>query len=317
MSRRENFLRVLRHGEAQKEIPLWELHFHIWDQVGGEHFVSGKEYLSLTETERSRALQKDAEILVKCGEELGFSAVSIPDNPWNCFYTLPDLDRVQLVRNIRRLAPDFAVVCSCAGVIAMPSGEEFEEFCFQMFDEPKVIDEMCKKIYDSFLENSKRLIDAGADAIYTGSDVADNRAPFFNREQQQRWYFPYLRKFSDYLHSQGVPAILHTDGNIDLLLEDIRNSGVDGLQAIDPLAGMDIRRVQEFMENRVTLCGNLDCGIMLTATPDQVYEEAKRILLECREYPGFIFGNSNAVAIETPIENYRAMLEAWHKYGSI
>ena len=44
MSRRENFLRVLRHGEAQKEIPLWELHFHIWDQVGGEHFVSGKEY---------------------------------------------------------------------------------------------------------------------------------------------------------------------------------------------------------------------------------------------------------------------------------
>ncbi len=318
MSRKENFLRVLCHEETTGEVPLWELHFHLWDKLGEEHFISGREYLGLSEREKKYALEKDAEIIAEWGERLQFSAVSMPDPPWDCIYTLPSKDRLELIRNIRKRNPDFGIVASCGAVIAMPSsGDGYEDFCYKLFDEPEEIDQMCEKIFANFLENSRRLIDAGADAIYTASDVADNRTPFFTREQQLRWYFPYLKKFAEYLRSQRIGAILHTDGNIKDLLADIKASGVDGLQAIDPVAGMDIREVQIFMENRVAVCGNLDCGLMLTGKPEQVYEEARSILETCKDRPGFIFGNSNAVAIETPVENYMAMLEAWKKYGKL
>lgn len=318
MSRKENFLRSMRHETALEEVPLWELHFHLWNKLSKEKFVSGKEFLGLSDAEQEYVLQKNAEIVSEWGTKLEFSAVSIPDSPWDCIYTLPEDARIRMVSYIKRINPDFCINASCSGVIAMPSsGTGYEEFCYRLFDEPEEIDEMCEHIYQNFLEKSKRLIEAGVDVIYMASDVADNKSPFFNREQQLRWYFPYLRKCVDFLHEQGVSAILHTDGNINMLLKDIKESGVDGLQAIDPVAGMDIRQVQEYMENKVTVCGNLDCGIMLTAEPEKVYEETKKILLSCKDKPGFVFGNSNAVDVQTPLENYMAMLDAWKEYGKI
>ena len=65
------------------------------------------------------------------------------------------------------------------------------------------------------------------------------------------------------------------------------------------------------------VCGNLDCGLMLSGNPEQVYEKAVEIIEACKGKPGFIFGNSNAVAQETPLENYRAMLNAWRDHAEI
>lgn len=318
MGRKENYLRVLRHGSAEGEIPLWELHFHLFDKLNGGGFVAGPAFMALSAQERSAALWKDAEIMASWGEALGFSAVSIPDAPWDCIYTLPQESRLELVRNLKSLDPDFAVVAGSSGVISMPSsGAEFQEFCFQMFDAPEEIDEQCRVIYRNFEAQAKELADAGIDAIYMAADIADTRAPFFDRDQMQRWYLPYLRQSSEYLHGLGLPAILHTDGNVESLLKDFRDAGIDALQAIDPIAGMRMDTAQAILESQVTVCGNLDCSLMLAGTPEQVYASAKEILQASKGKPGFVFGNSNAVAVETPLENYRAMLEAWKTFGKI
>ncbi len=318
MSRKENFLRVLNRQAPIGEVPLWELHFHLWNKLCGGGFVSGGVFMKLSAPEQDRALKRDAEIIAQWGQELGFSAVSIPDGPWDCIYTLPHEARLQLIRNIKALEPDFAIAGACGGVIAMPStSAEYMDFCCRLFEEPEEIDRLCAELYEDFLEKSAQMAEAGVDALYIAADVADNRTPFFNREQQLRWYFPYLGRCARRLRELGVASILHTDGNISTILPDIRDSGIRGLQAIDPIAGMDIRHVQEFMGGQVAVCGNLDCCNMLAGTPEQVYDEARRILLACKDRPGFIFGCSNAVVVESPLENYMALLEAWKTWGRL
>ena len=315
MSRKQDFLDVVQR-KIPERVPLWELHFHLWSVLSNGQFVSGKAFAALTAHQKREAIAKNAEVMADWGERLGFAAVSIPDTPWDCVYTLEPHWRIELIRQLKQLNPSFYVVGGCCGLIGMPtSSHGYEEFCYHLFDEPEAVDTECAAGYESFKVEADRLADAGIDGLYFAADIADNRAPFFNSEQIQRWYFPYLRKHAEYAKAKGLFALLHTDGNIETLLGDIRTSGVQILQAIDPVAGMDIAKTKRALQGEVAVCGNFDCGLMITGTPQQVYDSAKHIVLSCKDGGGFVFGNTNAVDITTPVENYMAMLEAWNAFG--
>ena len=317
-SRKQDYLDAMQCRKLPNHVPLWELHFHLWSKLSNGKFISGKEFLKLSEDEQEYAIRQDAEIMVKLGEEIGFGAVSIPDAPWDCVYTLLPRWRYKLIEELKKRKPDFCIVAGCGGVLSMPgSADGYEEFCYRLFDDPEGIDLECERLYREFEDTAQRLLQAGAEALYVAADVADSRSPFFTMEQCHRWYFPYLRKCASFIKQNGAYAILHTDGNIFPLLEEIKKSGVQALQAIDPVAGMDIVQTQQLLAPDVAVCGNLDCGLMLSGNPEQVYEKAVEIIEACKGKPGFIFGNSNAVAQETPLENYRAMLNAWRDHAEI
>ena len=314
MGRKEEFLLALKSESSGEKLPLWELHFHLWDKYSTEKFISGEAFSKLTLKEQDYHVKLNAEILACVGEKIGFGGVSIPDSPWACHYTLPFEMRVKLIKELKILKPDFAIVAGGTGVISMPaSSDSYLDFCYRLFDEPEEIDKYCKELYEKWLNDVEELCEAGVEVCYIAADVADNRATFFNREQLDRWYFPYLKMSAEHLEKLGIISVLHTDGNISNVLNDIKNSGIYSLQAIDPVAGMDIKEVKRELKNKVSLCGNLDCGLMLTGTAEEVYHAAKCLINICREGGGFILGNSNAVAYETPVENYNAFLKAWRE----
>ena len=315
MGRKEDFINVMS-GKMPEFVPLWELHFHLWANLSKGEFVSGRLFDALSESKKHTAIKRDAQIIVEIGERLGFGAVSIPDPPWDCIYTLPKEWRLELIRQIKKMNPDFCVLASCGGVISMPSSsDDYLNFSYKLFDEPEEIDCYCESIYQGFLIDSGNLLDAGIDGLYIAADIADNRTPFLNREQLNRWYFPYLQKSVEHLKKMGLYAILHCDGNISTLLEDIKESGIDAYQAVDPVAGMDILEVKRIFDGKVVVCGNFDCGLMLTGTTEEVYQNAADIVKKCKQDGAFVFGNSNAVDVRTPLDNYNAFLLAWRENG--
>jgi uroporphyrinogen decarboxylase len=113
----------------------------------------------------------------------------------------------------------------------------------------------------------------------------------------------------------GLYTILHTDGDISACLEDLAESGLDALQAIDPVAGMEILQVKEQVGDRLCLCGNVDCGLLVMGKPEEVYAATREALVACKGGGGLVLGASNAVQPEVPIANYWAMIEAWQDYG--
>jgi uroporphyrinogen decarboxylase len=109
--------------------------------------------------------------------------------------------------------------------------------------------------------------------------------------------------------------ILHSDGNLAPYMERLSDSGVDAIQAIDPVAGMDMVETMKLVDGRVCLCGNIDCGLLLTGSPEQVFEATKNLLVACMPGGGFVLGASNAVQPQVPMDNYRAMIAAWRQFG--
>lgn len=306
----KEYARIAFGKGVPERVPLWELHFHMWNKYSAEPAVFGNEFLALPDGKKDDALKRDAEIMANVGQELGFGAVSVPDMPWDCPYVLPEDARLKLIRYLRELEPDFLVGGGNSCCLAMPADDEYMTFSYMMYDAPEQIVERAENMLTSGLAQLERMAEAGAEFVYLPSDLADARAPYFNPEQLDTFFMPFAKRWSARVKELGLLPVFHTDGNIMPLIEQAVETGVNALQALDPIAGITVAGLREKLGGRLCLCGNLDCGLMLSGTPEQVYASAADIIAQGKGSP-FVFGNSNAVVYETPKENYDAFVQAW------
>lgn len=307
---------AMEHKTPSDQVPLWELHFHLWNKFSDGSFISGQEYMKLSTDQRDYTLRNNARVIIEVADEIGFSGVTIPDGPWDCIYTLPSADRLTLAKYIADENPDFLIVAAGGGVIAMPDSSNYVEFCYTLMDEPEKIDELCRECLRWGVDSLKRYADVGIRAVYAAADMADNKGQFFSDSQMDRFILPYLSKWAESAKLEGIFPILHTDGNITEIVDVLSDTGICAIQAIDPVAGMDMAELKNRMGNRICLCGNIDCGDLLTCTPDQIYDKTRDLLLKCKSGGCFVLGASNAVVIDTPKENYMALIQAWNEFGT-
>jgi uroporphyrinogen decarboxylase len=321
MSRLDDLKAALECRQPEGAVPLWELEFHLWDQASGKHVILGQEFQQLAAGEQERALHSNAEIILSVCEEFSFAGLTPPTGFWEwapgvlAYYVLPEQARWEQLRILREMAPPDLMFISGSGGVITPPSQGYEEFAFRLYDAPDEVEDMARRTCNDGIEAAKRLRDAGCGAASASADIADNHGPYFTPAQMKRFVLPYMREWAEGVKALGLYPILHSDGNLTSMLDDLADSGLSALQAVDPIAGMDIAEAKRKVEGRLCLCGNIDCGLLHLGPPAQVYETTKETLASCKPGGGFVLGASNAVFRETPIEHYREMIRAWRDHG--
>jgi len=96
----------------------------------------------------------------------------------------------------------------------------------------------------------------------------------------------------------------------------IVDTGVDGLNPMEPIAGMDIGKIKQRYGKRLCLIGNIDCAYILSeASTSEVEAAVKECILRASAGGGHIISSSNAIHSSVKPENYRTMIAATKKYG--
>ncbi len=321
MTNRENLAAAMACREGQY-VPTWELELHCYDALSGRRLMLGREFEALSAQQQQAAMHANAEIILSVVNRLGLSMVLAPGRYWHvspgvlAYYVLPSHAVLPQTAIIRKLAgDDLVLVGNTGGVIGMPGSEQYLEFSYKLFDDPQEIDQQARDTLAAGIENARKLRDVGVDVAQTASDIADNHGPFFSPEQMDRYILPYIDQWATAVHEMGMYAVMHTDGNLMPCLETLAETELDAIQAIDPTAGMDMKMAKDAVKGRLCLCGNVDTGLLVSGTPQQIYEATRKLLETCKAGGGLILGASNAVYYETPAENYLAMNQAWREHG--
>lgn len=163
---------------------------------------------------------------------------------------------------------------------------------------------------------ARRLAELGVDAIIIGEDMAGTSGPLINPRELRSVMFPFLVRQINEVRRTGTKVMIHSDGNTMPIFEDIVAMGIDGYQAIEPDAGMDIAVLKAKYGEKLCLIGNVDCGNTLTlGSPPQVIAESRHVIDCAAEGGGFILGSSNSIHDGIKLENFLAMTNTAVKYG--
>ncbi len=110
--------------------------------------------------------------------------------------------------------------------------------------------------------------DAGADGVILGEDMAYNQSTFCSPPQLRELYFPELRQTARDLRALGLTVFFHSDGNLNGILDDLAASELDGIQGLEPEAGMQVGAVRARVGGALTLWGNLSFDFLSAARTD-------------------------------------------------
>ena len=192
----------------------------------------------------------------------------------------------------------------------------FENFSYALVDQPDVIDELFNRVGSHHCAMMRRLVTLPkVFALLLCSDMAYTEGTMVSPKQLRQYLFPWIEEMTSIAHGAGMPFILHSDGRLYDVLEDLIAIGVDAINPIEPKA-MDINFLKEEYAGRLAIFGNIDLGSTLVlGTPDDVRAEVRQRIIDLAPGGGYGVSSSNSIARYVPAENYHAMREATFEYG--
>jgi len=193
----------------------------------------------------------------------------------------------------------------------------FELFCYAYADEPELVSEWLEVINLHEVERVHRSADADlAPVALVFADIADKNGPMFSPAFLRREMFPRLARLVDAWHAHGVKVIWHSDGDYISLLDDFKAAGVDGINPIEKLAGVDHLKVTREGWPDFTLMGGIDCSNLLPfGTKDETTAAVKHALDITKPGGRYILGTTTEIHPACNLENILAMWDAALEYG--
>ncbi len=192
----------------------------------------------------------------------------------------------------------------------------YEGILMALAADQELVAKLVELSVESNLEMAQEVARRGADFVFTGDDFASTHGPLMSPDTFESLFAEPLKRVVQGFKQQGLYVIKHTDGNVMSLLPWILDSGIDCLDPIDPVAGMDIAQLKRDYGHRIALKGNVDCAHTLTfgSVADTV-RETREVIRQAGPGGGLILSSSNSIHSAVKPGNYLAMWNAVRVYG--
>jgi uroporphyrinogen decarboxylase len=185
-----------------------------------------------------------------------------------------------------------------------------------LYDDPPFLAEMLREMGRWNTRLGLGLIRAGVDAVIIHDDWGMNKSTFIKPEDWRRFVYPCIADQVETLAATGTPVILHSDGNLNRILDDIVKLKICALNPIQRGANMNLAEIKARYGSRLCLIGNLDTsGVLSQGAPDDVERQALECLRDAAPGGGFIMAPDHSFHGGIPYPNIRRTLETCKRYG--
>ncbi len=110
--------------------------------------------------------------------------------------------------------------------------------------EPELVEAVVVKCINQSIALLEIAAELGAEVVMSGDDIADNQRTLISPKVWNQLFMPHFRRWVAAIHDCGLVYWKHTDGNIQGVLGSLVDAGIDGIDPVDPIAGMDLATVK-------------------------------------------------------------------------
>ncbi len=177
-----------------------------------------------------------------------------------------------------------------------------------------LVEELMDRILEFHVGLAHRFVALGVDAVRTGDDYGTQRNMQFSPKMWRQLIKPRLAKIWEVYREADITIMHHSCGNIEAIIPDLVELGLDVLHPVQPLA-MPIERLAEKFGKQIAFHGGIDTQQLLPfGTPDEVLAAIKHCVATLGANGRYIIAPSQEIMNDVPTENIKALVDGIKKY---
>jgi len=232
-------------------------------------------------------------------------------------YQPPDPNRPELYkeaeRTIRNFKEDYWIVGATVTTIFECAWalRGYENLLMDLALRPDIGNFILDIPYNYHLAVAKRLVEMGVDMIWIGDDMGSQNSMLISPAYWRKYFKPRMSNFINEIKkiNPQLKVAYHSDGYIYPIIPELIEIGVDVLNPIQP-GCMDPAQLKKEFGDRLCFWGSIDIQQTLPfGTPTQVRNEVLERLNTLGKDGGLIIGPTHNVQLDTPLNNFWAMVE--------
>jgi uroporphyrinogen decarboxylase len=193
----------------------------------------------------------------------------------------------------------------------------FERLCMLLADDA----DLAKDIFDAVGSRLVRYYEIcvafdSVGALIVNDDWGFKTATMFSPADLRRYVFGWTKKIVEVIHKAGRPAILHSCGNLDRVMDDIIDDmKFDAKHSFEDVI-IPVEQAYEKWGGRIAILGGIDMDFMCRSTPEQIKQRCEVMLAKAATRGGYALGTGNSVPEYVPFDNYIAMIDCIRTKGT-
>ena len=182
---------------------------------------------------------------------------------------------------------------------------------------PSLVAALLDWLTESAIKSAIRLTRAGIDVLQTGDDVGTQRGMMMSPKMWRRWFKPRMAEIV--VAAKRVRSDLlvfyHSDGNIEPIIPDLIEIGIDILNPIQPEC-MDPAQLKREYGHHLAFWGTIGTQTTMPfGTPEEVEATVKERIDTVGKGGGLVLAPTHVLEPDVPWENIVAYMEAVDKWG--
>ena len=191
-----------------------------------------------------------------------------------------------------------------------------ELFGFWLKDERELLREMTEAAYSAIEDLAKQYLAAGVGDAYGWVGPELCIPPLASPDDFREFVTPYDGRLVDLIHESGKLVWVHCHGDMDPVLEDFADMGVDCLNPIEPPPAGDLTlaEAKQRVAGRMCLDGGIQDGDFDLLSPREITLKTEAVVAEGKPGGGFILCPTSSPSTwvsqtDRHIANFRAYVE--------
>lgn len=231
-------------------------------------------------------------------------------------YQPPDPTRPELYTETERVLQEYKDEYWIVGVTVTTIFETawalrgYQQTLMDFALDPDLIETLFDIPFHYHLTAAKKLVELGVDMIWTGDDVGGQNMMIISPDTWRKHLKPRMATFFASLKqiNPDLKIAYHSDGNIEPIIPDLIEIGLDVLNPIQP-ASMNPAEIKKKFGDKLCFWGSIDEQYTLPfGTPAETEAEVIARLQTLGQKGGLIIGPTHHVQLDTPLENFWAMV---------
>lgn len=192
-----------------------------------------------------------------------------------------------------------------------------ELFTYTYAEDPDLISTWLQALADFEVRRVHDVADLNLSPVtLVYADLAFKTGLLFSPTFLRKEFFPRLKQVTEAWQAHGIKVIYHSDGNLMEVMNDFVATGINGINPVETIAGMDVGLIRKKYP-KLTMMGGIDCSQLLPyGTEEEVEAEVKKILDEGFTGGGILLGSTTEIHPDCKVENVLKMWETARTYSS-